>query len=249
MSSSTQQDQTPRDVKFEPLKLALSFSGEDGETDHEFQEDFMGEKSSSTSSKAIAEGTGHIIKGIFTCSNSYSKKIHKGSGVTTIAKEVEETSGDISQIDGGDNNVTKKQNRLNTNLQRVEKVWKASEAIGIMVLEGGDMVSSSMIAPVVKSKLGKALLSTAPGEVILASLDSFNKILVAAEAAEIQTHSATAMASTRLVSKSFGENAGKATGKILETTGSLGRTAWNIQKSLEPTFLITSEIVKNAPRQ
>ncbi|XP_010468350.2 PREDICTED: protein EARLY-RESPONSIVE TO DEHYDRATION 7, chloroplastic-like [Camelina sativa] len=206
MSSSTQQNQSPQNVKSEPLKLALSFSGGDGEIvgNPNFLEDFMGEKSSSTSTKAIAEGTGHIIKGIFTCSNSYSKKIRKGGGVTTIAKEVEDRSGDISETDGGDNN---KKNKLNTNIQRVEKLWKASEEIGltsrpvIMLLEGGDMMSSVMVAPVVKSKLGKALLSTAPGEVILASLDSFNKILGAAEAAEIQSHSATSMAASRLVSK------------------------------------------------
>ena len=58
----------------------------------------------------------------------------------------------------------------------MEKLWKASEAIGVTVLEGGDMVSSSMIAPVIKSKLGKALLATPPGEVISASLDSFSKL-------------------------------------------------------------------------
>lgn len=117
MSSSTQQYQSPQNVKeevflqtpkcighlvdkSEPLKLALSFSGEDGEIvgNPEFLEDFMGEKSSSISSKngneidweefapqaeeyksvvakAIAGGTGHIIKGIFTCSNFYSKKV------------------------------------------------------------------------------------------------------------------------------------------------------------------------------
>lgn len=176
----------------------------------------------------------------------FSRSIHEEG---TIAEEDEERSGDISQIDGGGNNETNKKNKLNKNLQRAEKLWKVSEAIGMAALEGGDLVSSSMIAPVVKSKLGKALLSTAPGEVILASLDSFHNIIGAAEAAEIQTHYATSMAATRLVSKSFGEKAGKTTGIILETTGSLGRTAWNIQKALEPTFSITSKIVKNAPRQ
>ncbi|BAB02354.1 unnamed protein product [Arabidopsis thaliana] len=209
--------------KSELLELALSFLGEDGEImeNPEFLGDIMGEKSSSTSgknnneidwkkfapkaedykngvAKAIAVGTGHIIKGIFTCSNSYSKKIHEEG---TIAEEDEERSGDISQIDGGGNNETNKKNKLNKNLQRAEKLWKVSEAIGMAALEGGDLVSSSMIAPVVKSKLGKALLSTAPGEVILASLDSFHNIIGAAEAAEIQTHYATSMAATRLVSK------------------------------------------------
>ncbi|KAG7582845.1 Senescence/spartin-associated [Arabidopsis suecica] len=239
MSSPTQQNQSPQKVneeillenpddrvhlvdKSEPLELALSFLGEDGEImeNPEFLGDFMGEKFSSASgmnnneidwkeyapkaeeyksvvAKAIAEGTGHIIKGIFTCSNSYSKKIQGG----TIAEEVEERSGDISKIDGGGNNVTKKENKLNKNLQRAEKLWKVSEAIGMAVIEGEDMVSGWMVAPVVKSRLGKALLSTAPGEVILASLDSFHNIFGAAEAAEIQTHSATSMAATRLVSK------------------------------------------------
>lgn len=117
MSSPTQQNQSPQKVneevllenpddrvhlvdKPEPLELALSFLGEDGEImeNPEFLGDFMWEKSSSASgmnnneidwkeyapkaeeyksvvAKAIAEETGHIIKGIFTCSNSYSKKV------------------------------------------------------------------------------------------------------------------------------------------------------------------------------
>ncbi|KAL1197475.1 Protein EARLY-RESPONSIVE TO DEHYDRATION 7 [Cardamine amara subsp. amara] len=287
MASSTQQNQSPQNVKEEVLlqipdrRVTLVDKSEtldDGKIVEslEFIEDFKGEKTSSTSStsgknnndeidwkefspkaeeyksvvaKAIAGGTGHIIKGIFTCSNSYSKKVHKGGGETTIAKEAEEKIGDISQINGGDNNVTKKKNKINTNLQRVEKLWKASETIGATELDVEEMVSGSMIAPMVKSKLGKALLSTAPGEVLLASLDSFNKILGAAEAAETQTHAATYMAATKLVSESFGEKAGKTTGKILETTSSLSRTAWNIQKALDPSFSIASEIVKHAPKQ
>lgn len=59
---------------------------------------------------------------------------------------------------------------------RVETLWKASETIGATVLDGEDMISGLMMAPVLKSKLGKALLSTAPGEILLASLDSFGKL-------------------------------------------------------------------------
>ncbi|CAA7037195.1 unnamed protein product [Microthlaspi erraticum] len=259
------------------LRYGVTFSGEDGDVVNslEFLEGFMRENScfSSLSSsknnneidwkeyspkageyksvvaKAIAGGTGHIIKGIFACSNSYSKKVHKGGSEIKIRKETEEKSGDASESNEADKNGTDKKNKLNTNLQRVEKMWNASESIGATVLDGEGMVSGIMIAPVVKSKLGKALLSTAPGEVFLASLDSFNKILGAAEAAEIQAHSASSMAATKLMSKSFGEKAGKTTGKVLETTGSLGRTAWKIQKALEPSFSLASEIAKNAPRQ
>ncbi|XP_013739505.3 senescence/dehydration-associated protein At3g51250-like [Brassica napus] len=132
---------------------------------------------------------------------------------------------------------------------RVETLWEASEMIGAMVLDGEGMISGLIMAPVVKSKLGKALLSTAPGEILLASLDSFDKILGAAEAAEIQTHFATSMAATKLVSKSFGENAGKITGKVLETTGSLGRIVWKIQKAMDPSFSMISGVVKNAERE
>ncbi|KAK7842057.1 senescence/dehydration-associated protein [Quercus suber] len=50
-----------------------------------------------------------------------------------------------------------------------------------------------------------------PGEVLLASLDAVNKILDAAEVAEIQALSATSRATTRMVTKRFGESAGEAT--------------------------------------
>lgn len=118
MSSSTQHNQSPQNVKEEVLlqisdcsvslvdskskllELALSFSGEEGEIVETavFLEDFMLENCSNSSgekrseidwvefapkaedyksnlAKAIAGGTGHIIKGIFTCSNSYFKKV------------------------------------------------------------------------------------------------------------------------------------------------------------------------------
>ncbi|KAL1197468.1 Protein EARLY-RESPONSIVE TO DEHYDRATION 7 [Cardamine amara subsp. amara] len=277
-SSSTQETQSPQNVKeevllqipdclvnlvdqSEPLELVLILSGDK-------EEIVKGDKTSSTSgknnneidwkelspkleeyksivAKAIAQGTGHIIKGILTCSNSYSQKVLKGVGEITIAKEADEKSGDTSQINGGDNNITKK----NKNLERVEKLWNVCVMIGAIVLDGEEMVNGLIIAPVVKSTLGKALLSTAPGDVLLASLDSFNKIVGAAEAAATQSYVATTMVATKLVSESVGENVGKTTRQILETTGDLSRIAWNISKSLEPTFSIASEIVKNAPKQ
>ena len=48
---------------------------------------------------------------------------------------------------------------------------------------------------------------------------------------------------------SFGEKAGKTTGKVLETTGSLGRSAWKIQKAMDPSYYMISKIAKNAPRE
>lgn len=85
----------------DPLRYGVTFSGEEGDVvkSLEVLEDFMRENSCFSSSsknnneidwkefspkadeyksvvaKAIAGGTGHIIKGIFACSNSYSKKV------------------------------------------------------------------------------------------------------------------------------------------------------------------------------
>ncbi|KFK39626.1 hypothetical protein AALP_AA3G268300 [Arabis alpina] len=182
--------------------------------------------------KAIAGVSGYIIKGIFTCSNLYSNKVHEGGGEITTTKEYDENT------------------KVGGTLGRIEKLWNASETVVITILEGGEIVIGDwMIAPVLKSRLGKALLSTAPGEVLVASLDSLNKIVDAAEAAEIQAYIATSMAATKLVRNSFGENAGGITAKVLETTGNLSRTAWTIQKTLDPTFAFTTEIVKNAPKE
>ncbi|XP_033143248.1 senescence/dehydration-associated protein At4g35985, chloroplastic [Brassica rapa] len=221
--------------------------------------------------KAIAEGTGHIIKGIFICSNSFSKMVclicitpsfpvqkyhhnHKYCKVLYIyfgvffspkqAKTIKVRSRLIFM-----NEIMVPLLNVTCIVYRVETLWEASEMIGAMVLDGEGMISGLIMAPVVKSKLGKALLSTAPGEILLASLDSFDKILGAAEAAEIQTHFATSMAATKLVSKRFGESAGKITGKVLETTGSLGRIAWKIQKAMDPSFSMISGVVKNAERE
>ncbi|CAH8332204.1 unnamed protein product [Eruca vesicaria subsp. sativa] len=179
--------------------------------------------------KAIAEGTVDLP----------IKQVQKGGSEITITTETDENSG---------NNRIPKKNNIITNIERVEALCKASETLGATaVLDPEDMISGLMMAPVLKSKLGKALLSTAPGEILLASLDSVDKIIGAAEAAEIQTHSATSKAASNLVTKSFGEKAGETTGKVLETTGSLGRKAWKIQKSMDPSLSMISGIVKNAP--
>ncbi|CAN6811697.1 unnamed protein product [Brassica oleracea] len=179
--------------------------------------------------------------------------VQKGGNEIIITKEAEEQQSGHhheAQINGGDNNRTPKKNNIITNIERVDTLWKASETIGATVLDGEDMISGLMMAPVLKSKLGKALLSTAPGEILLASLDSFGKLRkIAPLTAEMQTHSATSMAASKLVSKSFGEKAGKTTGKVLETTGSLGRSAWKIQKAMDPSYYMISKIAKNAPRE
>ncbi|KAF8052053.1 hypothetical protein N665_1619s0006 [Sinapis alba] len=192
--------------------------------------------------KAIAGGTGHIIRGIFKCSNAYTNQVNK-EGETMITK-AEKKSGASSQ-----RNATTNKNQINKNLQRVRKLSRATEKLSKTMLNGVGVVSGSVMAPIVKSKPGKAFFSMVPGEVLLASLDALNKILDAAEAAERQTLSATSKATTRMVSERLGESAGEATRDVLDTVGHAVGTAWNvlkIRKALYPSSSLTSGILKNA---
>ncbi|KAF3534495.1 hypothetical protein DY000_02039104 [Brassica cretica] len=195
--------------------------------------------------KAIAGGTGHIIRGMFKCSNAYTNQVNKG-GETMITK-AEKKSGASSK-----RNATTNKNQINKNLQRVRKLSRATEKLSKTMLNGVGVVSGSVMAPIVKSKPGKAFFSMVPGEVLLASVDALNKILDAAEAAERQTFSATSNATTRMVSERLGESAGEATRDVLDTVGHAAGTAWNvlkIRKALYPSSSLTSSILKNASRK
>ncbi|XP_010488172.1 PREDICTED: senescence/dehydration-associated protein At4g35985, chloroplastic-like [Camelina sativa] len=200
--------------------------------------------------KAIAGGTGHIIRGIFSLSNAYSNQVHKGGDIMITKAEESQRNG--GGYNNGHSSGTEKKNGINTNLQRVRKMSKATESLSKTMLNGAGVVSGSVMVPVMKSKPGMTFFSMVPGEVLLASLDALNKILDATEAAERQTLSATSRAATRMVSERFGDNAGEATGDVLATAGHAAGTAWNvlkIRKTFYPSSSLTSGIVRNAPRK
>ncbi|CAN8324566.1 unnamed protein product [Cochlearia groenlandica] len=196
--------------------------------------------------KAIAGGTGHIIRGMFKCSNAYTNQVHKG-GETMITKANKKKSDASSQ-----RNTTPNKNQINKNLQRVRRLSRATEKLSKTMLNGVGVVSGSVMGPVVKSKPGKAFFSMVPGEVLLASLDALNKLLDAAEAAERQTLSATSKAATRMVSERMGESAGEATRDVLGTVGHAAGTAWNVLKirnAFCPSSSLKSGILKTASRK
>ncbi|KAG7542793.1 Senescence/spartin-associated [Arabidopsis thaliana x Arabidopsis arenosa] len=195
--------------------------------------------------KAIAGGTGHIIRGMFKCSNAYTNQVHKGGEI--MITKAEKKSGASSK-----RSATTNKNQINKNLQRVRKLSRATEKLSKTMLNGVGVVSGSVMGPVVKSKPGKAFFSMVPGEFLLASLDALNKLLDAAEAAERQTLSATSKATTRMVSERLGESAGEATKDVLGTVGHAAGTAWNvfnIRKAFTPSSSLTSGILKNASRK
>ncbi|KAK2999156.1 hypothetical protein RJ639_024049 [Escallonia herrerae] len=196
--------------------------------------------------KAIAGGTGQIVKGIFKCSNAYTNQVQKG-GEAVLTCAVEEKSG----ASASNSNGTRKKSKINKSLKRVRKLSKMTEKMSKVMLNGVGIAIGSVMKPMVRSQTGKAFLAMVPGEVLLASLDAVNKVLDAAEVAEKQTLSATSGAAVRMVSNSFGESAGEATGDVLATAGHCAGTAWNvfkIRKAINPASSVSSGVLKNAAK-
>uniref|UniRef100_A0A6N2MTD2 Senescence domain-containing protein n=1 Tax=Salix viminalis TaxID=40686 RepID=A0A6N2MTD2_SALVM len=202
--------------------------------------------------KAIAQGTGQIVKGIFMCSNIYSTQV-RDVGEMLLTRGAEEENGfkarEIERnTNGGDTN----KSRANKRLKRVRNLSKMTENLSKATLDVVEAATGSVMTPMVNSQAGKKLLASVPGEVLFASLDAVNKILSAAEVAEIQVLSATTIATSRIVTDRFGENAGEITEDMLATTGQCTNTAWNlikIRKAINPASYVSTGILRNAGKE
>nr|GMD32748.1 senescence/dehydration-associated protein At4g35985, chloroplastic-like [Ipomoea batatas] len=188
--------------------------------------------------KAIAGGTGQIVKGIFICSNAYANQLDRRKVVSNAIERKNSVNG------------AAKKSAVNNSLKRARKLSQMTEKMSKAMLDGVGVATGSIMGPMVRSQAGKKFLSMVPGEVLLASLDAVNKVLDAAEAAERQAFSATSGAVTKMVSQRFGENAGEATQDALATAGHTVGTAWNvfkIRKAITPGSSVTSG-VRNAAK-
>ncbi|OMO82694.1 Senescence/spartin-associated [Corchorus capsularis] len=200
--------------------------------------------------RAIAGGTGQIVKGIFKCTNAYTSQVQKGAGEIILRQPSMEKNG-MTASNGYASSGAIGKSGINKSLKRVRKLSKMTEKMSKAMLDMVGVASGTVMAPLVNSKPGKAFLSMVPGEVLLASLDAVNKIIDAAEVAEKQAFSATSTAATRMVSERFGEKAGEATGDALATAGHCANTAWNIfkiRKAFTPSSTATSGVLNNAAK-
>ncbi|BAU02929.1 hypothetical protein LR48_Vigan10g008200 [Vigna angularis] len=179
--------------------------------------------------RAIAGGTGQIVKGIFMCSNAYTNQVQKG-GEAILSSAAEKNSANKVRQSMNNKNDATKNSGMNENLKRVRKLTNMTEKLTKSLLDGVGIISGSVMTPVLKSQPGQAFLNMLPGEVLLASLDAVNRVFEAAEAAEKQTFSATSKAATRMVSNRFGEEAGEATEHVFASAGHAFNTAWNVSK-------------------
>ncbi|XP_010267145.1 PREDICTED: senescence/dehydration-associated protein At4g35985, chloroplastic-like [Nelumbo nucifera] len=200
--------------------------------------------------KAIAEGTGEIVKGIFKCSNAYTKKVQNGGEmiVSRVGEEKNKVSTTTTGSKSSKSSAGTKKSGVQKGLKRVRKLSKMTEKMSKSLLDGVGVVTGSVVVPLARSQAGKTFLAMVPGEVLLASLDAVNKVLDAVEVAEKQALSATSRAATRMVSQRFGENAGEITEDVFATAGHCAGTAWNIfkiRKAINPASSVPSAILKS----
>ncbi|MFQ6627678.1 hypothetical protein Gotur_004806 [Gossypium turneri] len=121
--------------------------------------------------KAIAGGTGQIVKGIFTCSNAYISQVQKG-GETILRQPPGKTHGIISSKSN-----KSKSEANNNNLKRVRNLSIMTEKLSKTMLGMVGIASGTVMAPLLNSKPGQAFLSMLPGQVLLASLDAVSEYL------------------------------------------------------------------------
>ncbi|KAF5945637.1 hypothetical protein HYC85_015865 [Camellia sinensis] len=170
--------------------------------------------------KAIAGGTGQIVKGIFKCSNAYTNQVQKGGEMILTQAAEQKTLPRESRSNR--NAGTMKKSGLNKSLKRVRKISKMTEKMSKKMLDGVGIATGSVMAPVVRSQSGKAFLAMVPGEVLLASLDAVSK---------------------------FGESAGEATEDVLATAGHCACAVWNIfkiRKTINPASSVSSGALRTA---
>ncbi|GMI97756.1 hypothetical protein like AT4G15450 [Hibiscus trionum] len=244
--SGRQQDAAPKSSLDSLLKEHSCFSG--GTSTGDKRVDWKEyapriEDYNNVLAKAIAGGTGQIVKGIFKCSNSYTNQVKKGGETILMQAPTASNHGYKS------NRATRKTSGVNKNLKRVRKLSKMTEKMSKAMVGMVGAAGGTVMAPLVHSKPGKAFLSMVPGQVLLASLDAVNKVLDAAEAAEKQAFSATSSAATRMMTDRFGERAGEATEDVLASAGHCASAAWNIfkiRKAMAPRNTATSGLLNNA---
>ncbi|XP_062219998.1 senescence/dehydration-associated protein At4g35985, chloroplastic-like [Phragmites australis] len=200
--------------------------------------------------KAIASGTGQLVKGIFMCSEAYASQVQRGADLFRP-----QAAGDVSNRFGGadrSSQASTKRGGVNKSLKRVRKLSEMTEKMSQSLLDTVISVTGSMAAPLLRSKQRRAFVATVPGEVILASLDAINKVIDAVEAAEKRSLAATSSVVAGAVSRRYGESAGEATEDAFATAGHAVGTAWNlfkIRKAVTPSSSLPGNMVKSAVRK
>ncbi|CAJ1933731.1 unnamed protein product [Sphenostylis stenocarpa] len=175
----------------------------------------------------IAAGSGHVVRGILWAGDVTVERLKWGNDF--LKKRLE--PGSNAQISP----------QAMENMKRVKKLTKMSEKVATGVLSGVVKVSGFFTSSVVNSKPGKKFFSLLPGEIVLATMDGFNKVVDAVEVAGRNVMSTSSVVTTELVSHKYGEQAGQVTNEGLNAAGHAIGTAWavfKLRKALNPKSVI-----------
>lgn len=176
----------------------------------------------------IAAGSGQMIRGILWCGDVTVDRLKWGDDFMKKRLQPGSSQSQISPL------------ALNS-LKSVKKLTKMSEKVALGVLSGAVKVSGFLTGSVVNSKPGKKFFSFLPGEVLLASLDGFNRVCDAVEAAGRNVMSTSSIVTTGLVSHKYGEKAAEITNEGFDAAGHAIGTAWavfKLRKALNPKSVI-----------
>ncbi|XP_041998796.1 protein EARLY-RESPONSIVE TO DEHYDRATION 7, chloroplastic-like [Salvia splendens] len=181
------------------------------------------EEYSGSVAKLIAAGSGQLVRGILWCGDVTVDRLKWGNEFLT-KRMGKGSSSEISP-------------QALRRLKRVKQMTKMSEKVATGLLSGVVKVSGFFTSSVVNSAVGKKFFSLLPGEIILASLDGFNKVFDAVEVSGKNVMSTTSVVTTKLVSQKYGEQAAEATHDGLGAAGHAIGTAWTVfklRKALNP---------------
>ncbi|CAA7041711.1 unnamed protein product [Microthlaspi erraticum] len=175
-------------------------------------EDYSGD-----AAKAVAAGTGQLIKGILWCGDVAIDRLMWGNEfmkrkLTKAEKE------------------RKVHPKVLKSLKRVRKITKMTEKVANMVLSGVLRYSGMFSSSVKDSKAGKKLFTLLPGEVAIATLDGFYKVCDAVEFASRNVLKTSLTVTTDVIDHKYGADVAQATNDGLGAGGHVLGTAWTVYK-------------------
>ncbi|XP_022740670.1 senescence/dehydration-associated protein At3g51250-like isoform X3 [Durio zibethinus] len=146
---------------------------------------------SGRAAKTVAAGSGHLIKGILWCGDVTVDRLKRGNEVLKKRMSPAEKNAEVSP-------------ETLKRIKRVKKVTKMTQKVANGVLSGVVKVSGVVMSSVANSKAGKKFFSLLPGEMVLATLDGFNRICDAVEVAGKNVMSTSSTVTTELVNQRCG---------------------------------------------
>ncbi|GFP89042.1 hypothetical protein PHJA_001047900 [Phtheirospermum japonicum] len=212
--------------------------------------------------RLIAAGSGQVVRGILWCGDVTVDRLKWGNeflktrmGAKSNSDVSPETLRRVQRFDFGLSCIVVSVKIIpSSRVQnlRVKQLTAMSERVATGLLSGVVKVSGFFTSSVANSKVGQKFFSLLPGEIVLASLDGFNKVCDAVEVAGKNVMSTTSVVTTGLVSQRYGEQAAQATHDGLGAAGHAIGTAWTvfkIRKALNPKGVLKPTTLAKAAVQ